>query len=282
MEPVVARQTWRTVEPVHTVLYFAPESVELYEGLGFEPVTHGYFPVRAAPMGAVPAEVVIATFFNFCPDLVRAAMASAWDLVTPEAAVTARLDAFDRLFHRTLASLVEPEPLAEMAGLARRAAEEAATRPEGRPLFAGHAALAWPDQPHLVLWHAQTLLREFRGDGHIAALTAGGLTACEALVVHAATGEVPRDMLKMTRSWPEDSWTAAEDELRSRGWLDLDGELTGAGRARRQAIEDRTDELALPAYLPLGEDGCQRLRALARPLAKAIVASGELGLPRMG
>ena len=280
MDPVVARKTWRTVEPIHTVLYFAPEGTALYEGLGFDPSFHAYFPVRAAAMGAVPAEVVVSTFFNFCPDLVHAAMDGAWSRVAPADLVAARLDAFDNLFHRLLAELADPESLAEMAGLARRAAEEAATRPEGRPLFAGHVSLAWPDEPHLVLWHAQTLLREFRGDGHIAALTAEGLTGLEALVVHAATGEVPPDMLKITRAWPEEDWAEAEEGLRSRGWLDGEGALTEAGRAHRQGVEDRTDELSLSAYLPLGEDGCDRLRELARPLSKAIVASGEIGLPR--
>ena len=77
------------------------------------------------------------------------------------------------------------------AELARAAAEEASRRIEGRPLAAAHADVAWPAEPHLVLWHAQSILREYRGDGHIALLVVHGLSGVEALVTHAAAGDVP-------------------------------------------------------------------------------------------
>jgi hypothetical protein len=276
MEPVVARKTWRTVEPIHGAVYFAPEALENYRSLGLRQMQQGYFATRAAPMGAVSADVVIATFFNFYPALVRAAIPSAWSVVTPEAAVLSRLSAFDRMFRRLLGSVVDPKELAEAATLVRRAAERACDFPEGRPLFAGHASLAWPDEDHLVLWHAQTLLREFRGDGHVAMLAAEGITGCQALVIHAATGEVPAGVLKSTRAWPEEDWALAEDELRARGWIDRDGSFTEAGRVHRQMVEDRTDLLALPAYEAIGEEACARLRELARPWSRSIVESGGL------
>ena len=72
MEPVMARKMWRTLEPYHGLIYFAPEATAAYEALGVMGCD-GYFASRAAPMGAVPAEVVIATFFNFNPELVHAA-----------------------------------------------------------------------------------------------------------------------------------------------------------------------------------------------------------------
>ncbi len=168
----------------------------------------------------------------------------------------------------------------EAADLARRAAEAACEHPEGRPLFAGHAALTWPDEPHLVLWHAQTLLREFRGDAHVAALLLDGLSGLEALVVHAATGEVPAPVLRASRGWTRDEWAAAVDALRGRGVLEPDAlALTTTGRARRDRVEVRTDELAVPAYRAIGEDGCARLRELARPLSRAVVAAGLLTPP---
>jgi hypothetical protein len=74
-----------------------------------------------------------------------------------------------------------------LAGLAREAAS--ACTAEGRPLYAGHAGLDWPDAPHVAAWHAATLLREHRGDGHIAALVAAGLSGIDALVTHVATGQ---------------------------------------------------------------------------------------------
>ena len=146
-------------------------------------------------------------------------------------------------------------------------------------LFAGHARLDWPDEPHLVLWHAQTLMREYRGDGHVAALTASGLTGIEALVVHAATGEVSARVLKASRAWSDEQWAAGVEAVRSRGWL-ADGDelcLSTSGAAHRQEVEDTTDRLAVDAYSALGDDACTDLRALARPFSKAIVASGTFG-----
>jgi hypothetical protein len=162
--------------------------------------------------------------------------------------------------------------------LARTAA--AAATPEGRPLFAGHASLPWPDEPHLALWHAITLLREYRGDGHIAALVSEDLDGCEALVTHGAAGEIPHSALQASRAWPDDEWDAAVERLRTRGWIDADANFTDLGRERRQAIEDATDRLAVDAWSAIGEDGCARLRELGRPWSKAIVASGELAFGR--
>ena len=128
-----------------------------------------------------------------------------------------------------------------------------------------------------MLWHAQTLLREFRGDGHIAALVAGDVTAIEALITHGGSGEIDAAVLRSTRNWSNDAWTSAADRLIDRGWLAPDGTLTDIGAERRQWVEDRTDELALVAYESIGEDGCTRLRELVRPLSRTVVAGG--GLP---
>jgi hypothetical protein len=173
--------------------------------------------------------------------------------------------------------LASPE-LREAAGIARDAAMAACERPEGRPLFAGHASLPWPDEPHLVLWHAQTLLREYRGDGHIAALVTEGLSGIEALVTHAASGDVPAAVLMATRAWNADAWEAAVERLRAAGIVAPSGNLlfTEAGREQRQRIEDRTDALALAPYAALGEPACDRLRALGRPLSQAVIAAGLL------
>lgn len=278
MDPVIARKTWRTVEPVHTMVYFAPEAAEEYGSLGVTDPSMGYFGSRAAPMGAVPAETVIATFFNFHPDLVRRAVPRVWSIASPEKLVDARLRAADRALQRLLGEGIASPDVAEAADLARRAALAASDHCEGRPLFAAHASLPWPEEPHLSLWHTQTLLREFRGDAHVAALVAEGITNVEALVLHAATGEIPAEVLRATRAWPPDEWNAAVEGLARRG-LVAPGDapaLTEAGATHRQWVEDRTDLGALPAYEALGEDGCQRLRELARPFSRAIVDAGAL------
>lgn len=127
-----------------------------------------------------------------------------------------------------------------------------------------------------MLWHAQTLLREFRGDGHIAALLADDVSGIEALIMHGGTGDIGADMLQTTRSWSDDAWTSAVDRLIDRGLLDPDGTLSELGSERRQRVEDRTDELALTPYESIGEDGCKMLRQLTRPFSQAIVAGGAI------
>jgi hypothetical protein len=277
MEPIVARKTWRTLEPIHGLVYFAPEQTERYEVAGVGGAA-GYFASRSAAMGPVDAEVVVATFFNFEPGFVRRSLDGVWQHTTPAIVLAARADVAATALRRVLGDEATGPQVDEAAGLAARAALAAAERPEGRPLFAGHTSVPWPDPADalLTLWHAQTLLREFRGDGHVAALTAHDLTGCEALVLHAATGEVPAAILQATRAWSDDAWAAAVERLRGRGWLDADGAFTDAGRRAHQAIEDRTDVAALAPYRVLGTDGCERLRALARPLSRAITRGGGL------
>jgi hypothetical protein len=275
VEPVVARQMWRTLEPVHGMIYFAPEAATAYKDAGLHDPAAGYFASRSAPMGAVTAEVVMATFFNFNPDLVRRAIPAAWAETTPERLVAARLQVADTALTRVLGDDVVRAPeMAEAAELARVAAQRC--RPEGRPLAAGHLSLAWPDPPHLALWHAIAILREYRGDGHIAALTAEGVAGCEALVLHAATGEVGRGVLQSTRGWSDDEWAGAVEGLQARGWIDRDESFTAAGRVHREWVEDRTDAMALAPWTALAEDGCRRLRHLVRPWSQAIVADGAL------
>src|SRR6478672_597235 len=150
MDPLLARKTWRTLEPIHGLIYFAPEAAAAYAELG---VDHGYFASRAAPLGAVPAEVVIATFFNFEPSFVGETIPSAWTSAPPERWLEARLGAARSSLRRALGDLADDPSVEEAAVLARRAAEDASPMVEGRPLFAGHASLPWPDEPLLVLWH---------------------------------------------------------------------------------------------------------------------------------
>jgi hypothetical protein len=274
MEPVMARKMWRTLEPYHGLIYFSPEATAAYEALGVIGFD-GYFASRAAPMGAVPAEVVVATFFNFNPAIVHHALPAAWDVTTPAALLEARLQAADASLHRAVGELLGDPSVARAAVLARTAAEGCS--PVGRALYAGHASLPWPDDPVLALWHAITLLREFRGDGHVACLVDAELEGIDALVLHAASGEVPRSILQASRQWDDLAWDASVGRLAARGLVEHDGTFTADGAALRQRIEDRTDALALRPWAALGEEGCDELRALVRPLSKAIVASGGLG-----
>ncbi len=268
-----ARKTWRTVEPLHGMIYFVPEAADAYARLGITGQA-GYFASRAAPMGAVTADVVVSTFFNFNPELVHAAIPASWEVATPVQLVAARFAAVDAALRRLLGEeVIESEAMARAAGLARLAAEAASRRGlEGRPLAAAHADVGWPDEPHLQLWHAQSILREYRGDGHVALLVVHGLSGIEALVTHAAAGDVPARALRSTRGWPDGAWRAAVDALHARGWLETGEELrfTEWGAIQRREIEDGTDALAAAPYAILGDDRCAELRTLARPWSRVL------------
>ncbi len=270
MSSDLARSTWRTLEPIHGAIYFVPEAADEYAAGGLTEPRRGYFASRAAPMGAVAAEVVTATFYNFDPGLVTASISGVWDVVTPTQMVDARWRAVDRMLRARLLDDVDASERGRGVELIRVAADAACERPFGRPLFAGHASRDWPDDAHLQLWLAQTLLREYRGDGHIAAFVEADLDGCEARVLLGSSCEVPSKALRVTRQRTDDDWSAATERLQVRGWLDQDGELTDAGRAGRASIEAMTDRLAAMPYAALGADRCDELRTLARPWSRVM------------
>jgi hypothetical protein len=267
-----ARFLWQRLESYHGLIYFVPEADQHYTALGLEPGMMGYFSSRAAAMGAVPAEVVVATFYNFEPARIRALVPTAWERTTAPQLWQARLAAADGALTRIFGDRLHAPDIAEAATLLRSLVEECA--PEGRPLFAGHRAQAWPDEPHLALWLAITLLREYRGDGHIAALTVEAVSGIEALVIHGATGAVPPFVLQATRGWSDESWAAAVERLQQRNWLDDNGTLTPAGQQHRNRVEQYTDELAAVPYRTLSEAQVAWLGDLGKELTATIVAAG--------
>ena len=281
MSPAVSRKMWRTLEPYHAMVYFVPEGPEEYGRLGLDVENNkaaAYFPARAAALGAASPGVVQAVFFNFSALAVQFGMAGAWETTSPAALVEARLRVADRALRRLCGDLLDTPDVVEALELARTACE--GCRPEGRPLYAGLADLPWPTEPHLQLWHALTLLREFRGDGHVAALTVSGVSGIEAAVMHVAQGDSwTREPLRKTRGYSTEQWDTALAALRERGWIERDSEgFTDEGRRVRQEVEDRTDVLALPPWQHLGEAGCTRLRELVRPLSTAVVEGGGVGI----
>ncbi len=272
----VAR-AYRGVEPLHSHLYFAPEHDEHLSAIGLRPGRMSYFAGRAAAMGAVGAGVVTATFYNFSPSLVAHMIPRAWTLATPEQVLAARQEAARASLTRLLGgseAAAAPE-VGELAGLLRQAC--AAATPEGRPLYAAHADLPWPEEPLLQLWHAATLLREYRGDGHIAALLHADLTGLEALITHTATGRgFTEDAARATRGWKDDEWSACCAALADRGLLD-DAGLTDHGTELRERIEAETDVMSADPWLVLGPEPTARVVELAKGLARRLVANGAFG-----
>src|SRR6476619_2478374 len=236
LDPAVVARAHRAIEPLHAQMYFASEHDETFGGLGLRPGRMSYFAGRAAPMGAVGAGVVTATFYNFSPSLVAHMIPRAWTLASPEQGIAARFEAARASLTRLLGQeVIDSAEFAELAGLLREACD--ALTPEGRPLYAGHADLPWPGEPLLDLWHAATLLREHRGDGHIAALLHADLNGLEALITYTATGRgFTLAAAKATRGWSDEEWTAEAAALVERGLLDEDGGLPAEGKDLRERV----------------------------------------------
>ena len=265
----LARRAHKVLEPLHTPIYFAPEPGERYAALGIKGGMRGYFASRSAPLGVAPVELVISTFYNFAPSQVAKAIPSVWEVTTPDQVIAARFEAADALLARLLGDDARSDTVAEAAALARTAAEAADI--VGRPLFAGHAALPWPDAPHLQLWHAATLLREHRGDGHIAALVLAGLSGLEAAITYVASGHgMSEELQRSTRGYSEEEWNGVKNDLRARGLLAADGTLSASGAELRAQIEAQTDVAAAAPYEHLGADKTQRLIELLEPISRSV------------
>lgn len=269
------RQLWHLLEPLHAVLYYAPEAFEEAAALGYgtDERWPSYFAWRAAPLGAAGGGRVTETFYSFSPEMVAAYVPAAWSVASPGAVLDARRRAVDRTYRTLLGKVVGAPETAEAAALVRRAAEAADTA--GRPLAAANAALPWPDAPHLVLWQAATVLREHRGDGHLAALAHAELDPVESLVSFAAIGAA-RPEVFASRGWSDEEWRAARQRLAKRGLLADDGTATPEGRALRAEVERRTDEAAAGPWRALGGGERERLVELLGPLWVAAIGSGLL------
>ena len=270
--PGVAGRAHRATDPLHSLIYFVPEAEQEYIAIGLRPGRMGYFASRSAPMGPVSAGVTAATFYNFNPEIVARVIPRAWTLASPEDIIEARFRVADLALRRLLGSAIDAPEVAEAVQLAREATEVMA--PEARPLFAAHAGLTWPEQPHLALWHAASLLREYRGDGHLIALQMAGLSGIESIVTHTATGygflEGPA---KLLRGWSDEQWSAAVDGLRARGLMDADG-LTAEGVALRERVEADTDRLDAAPWQQLGPDRTARLIELGKGLSRIVAGNG--------
>lgn len=267
---------------LHATSYFAPELGRELAALGITHPRAVNFAVRAAALGPVGAGAVTATFYNYKHELVARHVPAVWAIASPEDVLAARARAVDSALRRLLGE--EAPASAEMAEAARLAlrATEACSR-SARPLYSAHADLPVPEEPHLAFFHATTLLREHRGDGHLGVLMSAGLDGLEAVVTHTATGKgmTPKWVFS-TRGWTQEDWDAACERLRGRGVLDGAGELTAEGVALRAEIESETDRLDRAPYEHLGAEGVARLTELGAGFAGAVVAAGAFPADLLG
>ncbi|XRQ10151.1 SCO6745 family protein [Actinomadura welshii] len=272
-DPGLARRAWHQIEPVHALFWYSPDVFAEAAALGYRVETRwpSYFAWRAAPLGAAGTEPVASAFYSFSPRMVAEHVPAAWAVAPPERVLEARTRAVDRMYRALLGDGVHAPEIAEAAELARTAAEAASTA--GRPIAAANAAVPWPDEPHLVLWHAFGILREHRGDGHVAALLTAGLDPVEALVSFAAVGAAPAETFA-SRGWTDGEWAAARDRLASRGIVDAAGDATDRGRELRDSVERTTDDLAYGPWRALGAGKVDRLAELIMPILVKVLETG--------
>ncbi len=268
----LSRKAWSDLETLHVLGYFAPEVTAAYVELGLHPRL-SYFPARAAAFGEAGPGLTVATFYVFAPWLVEAALPAAWETASPASLVAARRSGMALALEKAVG---RPD-VGEALEIARAVC--AGLTPQGRPLYAAHAELPWPDDELLALWHAATLIREHRGDGHLSVLQHAGIDPVEATVLGGMYSS-STSFLRKTRGWSDEEYAAATDRLRERGWLDADGDFTDEGRAQRQRVEDDTDRLAVEGWAHVGAGATGRLHDLVSPLRRAVVDTGLLPFPR--
>ena len=263
------------LEPVCLVTFFAPECNDEFAALGHRTYWDGYFASRAAPLGWVPAQVVHAAFYNFAEGEAARHIPSAWEEIPPEASVAARERGSAAALRRILGEELAGSPgLVRAADLTTGAATSAPT--EGRVMYAGMRTLPVPSDPVARLWHSATVLREHRGDGHIAALVGARIGGTEAHVLSAlAMGIHPPESFGRIHHLPQERLAAVMAGLRERGLVDSGGWFTDAGRETRQRIEDRTDELAAPPYDALSPAELDELVAELEPITATLAAAGS-------
>ncbi|MEH3033170.1 MAG: MarR family transcriptional regulator [Aeromicrobium erythreum] len=265
---------WQAVETIHDVVYFAPDAKERYGALGLRGYWRGYFASRAGALGTPGAEVVTAAFHGFAPGMVARAVPEVWSLADREAVLDARLQlAREAVGPAVEAAGQDAQALADSLTIALRELDVA-----GKVLAAAHRSVPAPDDAVGRLWHAATVFREYRGDCHVAVLTAAGLGGCAANVLQVATGRAEATQ-REHRGWTEQEWAAAQESLREWGWVGDDGTATDLGRVARDRLEDATDR-ACDAGIGLTTRA--RMVTLAEPLldvARAVADSGAVPFP---
>lgn len=278
LEERAGRRCHGVINPLHSALYFSPDLNEQFAEEGVNDRWAAYLSARSAPLGAVGAGTVAATFYSFHYPMIAERLPAVWESITPAQALRARAKAVDATLRRLLGEDgIAAKEVAETAELALRAAE--ACDRGARPLYAANADLPVPDEPHMALWHAATLLREHRGDGHLAVLMSAGLTGIQAQATHTASGKgLGAQWAITTRGYSQEEWDETMAQLRERGLVQGADEgahtLTEEGVRLRRQIEAETDRLDQAPYEHLGATGVERLTELASGLTLKAAESG--------
>jgi hypothetical protein len=272
----LARRMFDLVEPIGVIPYSTDEPNESMFALGFTNYWDTYFAGRAAPLGgSVPAGVVHALFYNFGPGEVARHIPKVWSTTTPEAALAARQEGCVNALRRILGDLVDTPEFVRAGELLTKAATSAPL--EGRPMYAALRSLPVPEEPVARLFHAGSLLREHRGDGHISALMAEGIGGLEAHVLLAIDMGIPAPTFGRIHHLSATLLTDLVATMKERGLVEDESTFTPAGRQVKDRVEALTDELAAVPYDVLDTSELDELMAALEPLAKELLADQDFG-----
>jgi hypothetical protein len=265
-------------EPIGANVYFAPEAHANYAKLGLAGFGPGYFCSRGASMGKPTGLVVTSAFGVFSPAIVVPSVNEGWSKTEPEPLLQARYDGATASLRRLLGERGSPgEPDAKQVGravdLLRRGLDVA--EGAGHPLFSGLKSLPFPDEPIGQLWRCCDMLREHRGDSHIAVWTKAMVQPIEIQLMSELQMGIPLKTYSATRGWTPQQMDDALDGMRAKGWVEGDA-FTPDGRAFREQIESDTDEMEVPIADAIGTD-LDELLEILRPWTRAIVAVGIEG-----
>ncbi|EME54084.1 SCO6745 family protein [Amycolatopsis decaplanina] len=268
------RRLWEAVEPLHAVVYFAPETAAAAKAAGLPSWWMGYFAGRVAPLGPLPEPPATAMLFGFAPRMVARFLPDAWKHAEPAVVLQSRMDAVEEVLNRILPADPSLGRLADLLEQAVTGCDYAA-----RPLAAAWSSVTRPATVVGRVWLAATVLREHRGDGHVLSAVAAGLRGLDTTLTHIGSGAVTREVIQINRGWSDGEWDESVARLTERGVLDGDLKLTDPGIALRQRIEDETDRLAAGPLEALGADGAAELVRTAVPLSRRIFDTGAIPLP---
>ena len=178
------------------------------------------------------------------------AVAAGWQISSRETILEAREGAATEMLERVLGE--KPEGLDRVTDILRRGADAAPWA--GRSIFGGLRSLGFPGHPMGDMWRAADLLREHRGDSHVITWSVGGADAVEILLLTEQWWGLPARAYTPTRGWSTAEMDAGFERLQRLGLMSDDERITDAGRAFREEVEVRTDELERPILDALGDD----------------------------
>lgn len=298
--PAVSAWMLPVLGALHSPVYGSRQVADRLARAGLSDPKGAYLAQRAAPLGvsrsrsgsrtraadaataghdrefAPGSALVTAAFYGFSPSMISQHIPEVWDVVPPSHVVSLTLDGMRELLGPLFRG--REESVAELSELLGSVASDQPIA--GRPLAAAWADIPATGDAIVDLWVATTVIRESRGDGHIAILVAEGVGPLESHLL--ARGAAPdfRLDLERRRGWTQGEIEEAVTRMRAEGLLDRHAARTELARSLRTRIERRTDEISAEAWEAGGPRMSGRVAELALELLPPVLTSGVL-MPAM-